>query len=108
MVSRVVRKPRVEECGELIELALGDVAVDVLGKILKADLAADFLAEKSDIRADDRPKIEEHGLRTAAEPCEELLQHLGRLHGPAGLLVVFATAGKKIGKSHRRFVIRDS
>jgi hypothetical protein len=31
------------------------------------------------------------------------------MYGPVGgLLIVLATSGKKVGKCHRRFVIRDS
>ena len=56
----LVRKARVEEGPELIELALDDMAIDVLGEILEADLAADLFAEEGDIGADNRPEIQEH------------------------------------------------
>ena len=48
-----------EKRRERLELALGDVPIDVLEQILDDDLAAKLLAEERDVGADDRAEVEQ-------------------------------------------------
>ena len=77
----LLREALRQERGELLEHAFTDVAIDVLRQILDDDLAAELLAEETDVGADDRTEIEQHRLRARAQAGDETRQHLGRMDG---------------------------
>ena len=97
----LLREARLEERGQLLELALRDVAIDVLEEILDQDLAAKLLAEERDVGADDGAEIEEQRLRPRVQAGEKLGERLGRVRGRiaavSGVRLVLAATGEEVG-----------
>ena len=85
----------------LVEKAVADMTVDVLRQVFHDDLAAQLLAKKIDVGADDRTEIEKNWLGARAQTGDETRQHLrwidGCIRGTSLRLSVFlATTGKQI------------
>jgi hypothetical protein len=98
--GRFLRKPFLQEGRKLFDEFVG-LAIDVLVQILDDELAANLLAEKTEVGPDDRTEVENDGLRPAAQTGDETRERLGRLDrslGGAGLrLSVFlSTTGEQI------------
>ena len=67
----------VEELGQRLELPLADVSIDVGEDVLDEDLAAELLAEKAHVAADDRPEIEQHRRFARGQRGEEFPERFG-------------------------------
>ena len=70
-----------QELGQRVELAVAHVAIEIREDVLDEDLAAELLAEKADVAADDRPEIEQHRRLARRQRGEKLAERLGGENG---------------------------
>ena len=92
--------------GNWSSMTVTDVTVDVLRQIFDDDLAAELLAEETDVGADDRTESRstgcERALRPAMKRASTFVGWTGASDGTSLRLGVFlATTGEQIGERHR-------
>src|SRR5262249_4394134 len=77
----VDREALLEKRREILELAVADVTIDVGEDVLDENLAAELLAEKADVAADDRAQVEQDRRLPRRQAREKLSQSFGREDG---------------------------
>ncbi len=68
-----------EEFRKLLDRAVLDVTIDVLGNVLDAQAAAELFTEECDVAADHGTEVEQQRIFAGLQARKELVQGLGRI-----------------------------